>query len=153
VQGPAALIRDQIRLVPARGLGDHCPVTGWKFSDAWFATAVAIQDRPCDLAGVIEAGDALDHSIFTHEEIQQAVRRLVGTGLLRVCDDGTFDLTPTGQELLGRRRGEWFHQIDSVLGLLRKVPVHEAAWSITEEAVRSAYLAYVQSGDPDTRGP
>jgi hypothetical protein len=53
-------------------MSDHCPVTGWKFSDAWFATAVAIQDTPCNLTDVIAAGDALDHAIFTHEEIQQA---------------------------------------------------------------------------------
>jgi hypothetical protein len=142
-----------IRTVPVQDMSDHCPVTGWKFSDAWFATAVAIQDTPCNLAGVIAAGDALDHAIFTHEEIQQAVRRLLGAGLLWVSDDGKFGLTPTGRDLLGRRKGEWFHQVDSVLGLLRNVPVDELAWSITEEEVRSAYLTYMQSGEPDTRGP
>ncbi len=126
-------------------MGDHWPVTDWEFSDAWFATAVAIQDTPSGLAGVIAAGDALDHGIFT---------RFPGAGLLWVSDDGRFGLTPAGRDLLGRRKGGWFQQVDSVRGLLlRNVPVDELAWSITEEEVRSAYLAYVQSGDPDTCGP
>jgi hypothetical protein len=128
-------------------------VTGWEFADAWFATAVAIQECPCDLTDVIAAGDAIDHAIFTREAIQQAVSRLVGAGLLWVSDDGKFALTSTGADLLERRQGGLFEQVDSVLDLLREVPVKEVAWSLTEEAVRSAYVAYMQSGDPDTHGP
>jgi hypothetical protein len=128
-------------------------VTDWEFADAWLATAVAVQDQPCDLTGVIAAGDALNHAIFLREEIEQAVRRLVGAGLLRVSDDGNFSLTSAGADLVGRRQGGWFEQIDSVLEVLRQIPVEEGAFSLPDEAVRSAYLEYMQSGDPDTRGP
>jgi hypothetical protein len=129
-------------------------MTDWEFADAWFATAVAIQDNPCDLADVIAAGDAIDHAIFTREEIQQAVSRLVGAGLLEVSGDGRFALTSAGADLLQWRQGGLVEQVDSILELLREeVPVEEVAWSLTEEAVHSAYLAYMRSGDPDTRGP
>jgi hypothetical protein len=128
-------------------------VTDWEFADAWFATAVAIQENPCDLASVIAAGDAIDHAIFTREEIQQAVSRLVGAGLLLVSDDGKFALTSAGADRLERRQGGLIEQVDSALELLREVPVEEVAWSITEDAVRSAYVSYMQSGDPDTHGP
>jgi hypothetical protein len=139
---------------PSRGMGDRWPVTEWEFADAWFATAVASQQNPCDLADVIAAGDAIDHAIFTREEIQQAVSRLAGAGLLEVSDDGRFALTSAGADLLERRQGGLFEQVDSVLELLREeIPVEEVAWSVTEEAVRSAYVAYMHSGDLDTRGP
>jgi len=128
-------------------------MTDWEFADAWFATAVAIQKKPCELADVIAAGDAIDHAIFTREEIEVAVSRLVGAGLLWISDDGKFALTPAGADLLERRQGGLFEQVDSTLELLREVPVEEVAWSLTEEAVRSAYVSYMQSGDPDTHGP
>jgi hypothetical protein len=128
-------------------------VTDWEFADAWVATAVAIQETPCDLAAVIAAGDALNHAILLREEIEQAVSRLVGADLLWISDDGKFGLTLTGQNLLGRRQGGWFEQVDSTLELLREIPVEEVAFSLTDETVRAAYAEYRQSGDPDTRGP
>jgi hypothetical protein len=128
-------------------------VSDWEFADAWVATAVAIQETPCDLAAVIAAGDALNHAILLREEIEQAVSRLVGAGLLWISDDGKFGLTSTGQNLLGRRQGGWFEQVDSTLELLREIPVEEVAFSLTDETVRAAYAEYRQSGDPDTRGP
>jgi len=95
-------------------------------------------------------GDALDHAIFTRERSSKRCAGYWAPGLLWVSDDGKFGLTPTGRDLLGRRKGEWFRQVDSVLGLLRN---GRLAWSITEEEVRSAYVSYMQSGEPDTRGP
>ena len=134
-------------------MGDHWPVIVWEFSDAWFATAVAIQDTPSDLAGVIAAGDALNHAIFTCDEIQQVVRRLLGASLLWVSDDGRFGLTPSGRALL---------EGAGVAGCNRSIPFLSCCTTSRSTSlrgasprgeVRCAWLIYMQGGDPDTRGP
>jgi hypothetical protein len=117
-------------------------VNDWQFSDAWFATAVAWCGGR-DLSHVIGAADALNHDILTRHDIQQAVGRLVGSGVLAVRGD-RFMLTESGEALLKQRRGRAIEQAESVLDLLMTVPLRDAGWALTEEEWRSAYEAYVQ---------
>lgn len=115
----------------------------WDFSDAWFLTAVGINGRrPKSLDRVIATADALNHSILTHAEVQQAVRRLNGGGLLQVEPDGRFAVTAQGRDLVAKRRGSFFEQTGSVLRLLEDLPISETDWSIEPSAVQTAFETY-----------
>lgn len=118
--------------------------TGWDFADAWFAVAVGPGPRPRTLTEVIAAGDACNHSIFTHAEIEQAVSRLMGSGLLEVTADHHFQLTNEGRRLVARRRGGIFEQAPNALKLLARVPLRPTEWTIEPATVQEAFEQYRQ---------
>jgi hypothetical protein len=114
----------------------------WESSDAWFATALAwCGSRRPDLTDVIAAGDVINHSILSRAEIQQAVRRLLGAGLLDVSED-RFVLTRAGRALVRKRTGQAVEQMRSVQALLASQPLVETPWSISAADVDSAYERY-----------
>ena len=56
----------------------------WYDADAWFFMSVcALMPTGGNLQQVIAVGDAINHSVFNHDEIEGAVQRLVGSGLIR----------------------------------------------------------------------
>ncbi|MFL6154898.1 MAG: hypothetical protein ACJ72D_02320 [Marmoricola sp.] len=72
---------------------------GWDLGDAWVFAAIGSRRQPCTLADVIAAGDRLNHAILTEDELETALGRLAGAGLVRVFDDWTFELTDDGSSL------------------------------------------------------
>lgn len=58
------------------------------WSDAWlmYSILAALRRGDASLMDVIEAGDAINHAIFTTEEINGGVERLVRAGLVTVSD-------------------------------------------------------------------
>jgi hypothetical protein len=111
-------------------------------SDAWFATALAwCGTRKPDLTDVIAAGDVINHSILNRAEIQQAVRRLRGAGLLDLSGD-RFVLTRAGRGLLRKRSGRGVEQMRSVLTLLASRPLTQTPWAINSAEVDAAYQRY-----------
>jgi DNA-binding PadR family transcriptional regulator len=117
-------------------------VEKWTTSDAWFAAALATIGEPTTLDRIIEAGDAINHAIFTPTEIQQAVRRLEGSGLVEVTPDREFQLTAKGQALLDRRKGGLVGQVGSVHELLNRIEARSTDWTIDDAGVHAAYLQY-----------
>jgi hypothetical protein len=115
----------------------------WAFADAWVLTAVAISQRPCSLTEMVETADGINHAILLDGEVEGAVGRLLGSGLLDVTPELAFDLTPTGSALVSRRQGSLFAQVDSVLSLLASVAVHDHEFALPPGAMREAVGAYL----------
>ncbi len=136
---PSAVGLDSVIAMPGDDL--------WTRSDAWFAAAVASCGGRASLKEVIGAGDAINHAIFMRSEIEQAVRRLAGAGLLEAQPGPTFELTQEGAALLARRTGGMIGQTNSVMKLLREIPVPRLAdtWSLDDDQVDEAYRAYIKS--------
>lgn len=91
----------------------------WVFADAWIFTAIGMAPPPCDLSQLVRAADGTNHAIVLDDEVESALGKLRGAGLLLINDDWTFELTETGRALFARRRGNQFSQVDSVTKLLR----------------------------------
>jgi hypothetical protein len=122
-------------------------VTGeveWTFGDAWFAAAVATSQQPASLDDIIGAGDAINHAIFTNEEIVHAVQLLVGSGLMEAKPTNSFKLTSVGHQLLNRRRGGLIGQTASVQRLLRTVVPQTVPWTIDASQIASATERYLR---------
>ena len=69
---------------------------GWVFADTWVLAAIGVYQRPCTLLEVIGAADWINHAVLVEDEVQSALGKLAGAGLVRVYDGWTFDLTDEG---------------------------------------------------------
>jgi hypothetical protein len=81
------------------------PDRAWVFADAWVLAAIGGYDRPCSLPEVIAAADWINHAILLAGEVETALSRLTGAGLVRVLDDWTFELTDDGTEVWSEGAG------------------------------------------------
>ena len=68
----------------------------WDFADAWVLAAIGGYRRPCTLADLIAAADMINHAILLETELEDALGRLTGAGLVRVFEDWTFEVTDDG---------------------------------------------------------
>ena len=60
----------------------------WTWSDAWVLTAAYVTGgNPADLSDVVAAGDHINHSIFTVDELEHAFSRLTAVGLAEIDGD------------------------------------------------------------------
>ncbi|GAA4716979.1 hypothetical protein [Phytohabitans rumicis] len=130
----------------------------WARSDAWIFVSVVIGGgsgrhlrspntrRPegVPLAEVLATAEHLHQSIPGRDEVETAIRRLLGAGLVSVTE-GFFRLTPTGETLWRTRpRSGLSSTVDTMLGILnRSRQPGTATWSLSEDdygaAVRSAF--------------
>jgi hypothetical protein len=117
--------------------------SGWAFADAWVLTAVGISQRPCSLTELVAIADGINHAILLEAEVEGAVGKLLGSGLLHVTPDLSFDLTPKGSALIARRHGSLFTQVDSVLSLLASVTARHQEFSLPPGAMQEAADAYL----------
>src|SRR3954454_18233191 len=88
---------------PARG----CPEGAWVRPDARvLATArlTGTPDAPAALPDLIANADAVFHFIPSADELEGALSRLIGAGLVTVGDLG-IAVEPLGRELVARARG------------------------------------------------
>jgi formylglycine-generating enzyme required for sulfatase activity len=84
----------------------------WHRNDAWIFVSAVIAERlerdralhaalpvtGASLADVLAAADFLHQSVPTREELEQALRRLAGAGLLTI-DDDLVVVAPAGEQL------------------------------------------------------
>jgi hypothetical protein len=75
------------------------PDRSWVFADAWVLAAIGGYARPCSLPELIAVADWINHAILLAAEVETALGKLAGAGLVRVLDDWTFELTDEGMEL------------------------------------------------------
>ena len=115
----------------------------WVFADAWVLTAIAVSTRPCSLTELVAAGDMLNHALLLDAEVDSALGKLLGSGLLKVTTDLDFELTPEGAALVERRRGGLFSQVESVLSLLGAVPASHQKFALPPGAMQRAVDAYL----------
>jgi hypothetical protein len=132
---------------------------GWNWSDAWVFVSVVIAGgagrhlrspttrRPegVPLADLLATADRLRQAIPERREVEAAVRRLIGAGLVSVTD-GFFRLTPAGENLWRTRpRTALASAVDTIYGVLsRSRQPGSASWTLDEAdysaAVRAAIL-------------
>jgi hypothetical protein len=75
------------------------PGTDWNFADGWVFAAIASNRARCSLADLIASADWINHAILNGRELEDALGRLTGAGLVRVFEDWTFELTDDGTTL------------------------------------------------------
>jgi hypothetical protein len=113
----------------------------WSKSDGWVAGAIAWASArgEVELSQVIGAVDGLNRIIITRAELEQAIRRLCGAGLLAV-EGETFRLTTAGEALTAPVEGERW--LPGIFTRLLRVPFAEAEWNLDDEVYKAALAAY-----------
>jgi hypothetical protein len=120
----------------------------WRLTDAWIFVSLVIASgagrhrrsastrRPegVRLADVLSTADHLRQSIPARDEVEAAVRRLAGAGLITVTD-GWFRVTPAGEQLWRTRpHGGLATTVDTVHGVLNRGHAPGAAdWTLGED--------------------
>ena len=139
---------------------------GWRWTDAWIFVSLVIASgagrhrrsattrRPegVRLADVLSTADHLNNSIPERHEVEDAVRRLLGAGLVSVSD-GWFRITPDGERLWRTRPSAGLATtVDTVQGVLsRRHTPGTAAWSLDEDDHAAAVQEYVVRSIPSPR--
>ncbi|MEV0394373.1 hypothetical protein [Polymorphospora rubra] len=129
----------------------------WRWTDAWIFVSVVIAGgagrhlraptsrRPegIRLADVLSTADHLNRAIPEREDVETAVRRLAGAGLISV-DDGWFRLTPNGETLWRTRpRSGLATAVDTIHGALnRRHAPGDADWALDEREHARAVHEY-----------
>ncbi|GIF48635.1 hypothetical protein DFJ67_8162 [Asanoa ferruginea] len=134
---------------------------GWRRSDAWIFVAVVMANgagrhmrsattrRPegVRLADVLSMADHLRQSLPDRREVEEAVRRLTGAGLITV-GDGWFRVTPAG-EVLWRARPVGMGAVDSLFARLQRRPLPvDADWTLDDADHAAAILEYAGRVEP-----
>jgi hypothetical protein len=102
-------------------------------------------DVPAGLLDLIANADAVFHFIPTADEVEGALSRLVGAGLVAIGDLG-IAVEPLGRELLARVRGaaggDPMARVRNLLALLEHVPTEPVPWSLDREVYEAVTLEY-----------
>jgi hypothetical protein len=132
-------------------------VDGWHWNDAWIFVAAVIAERlerdralhaalpvmGASLADVLAAADFLHHSVPSRADLQEAVRRLAGAGLITI-DDDLVEIAPAGEQLWRTRP---FSGLSSAVVTLqaqlnRATAPGDADWSLDEKTYNAAVREY-----------
>src|SRR5688572_19487464 len=102
----------------------------WSKSDSWVAAAIAWASASgeVNLYRTILGVDGLNKVLITRTELEQAIRRLCGAGLL-VVEGETFRLTAAGEALTACDEG--VHSgapIPTIFTRLERMPFAEREW-------------------------
>lgn len=131
----------------------------WVIGDARVLATIRVTgtfERPASLLDLIAACDAMQHLILGADEIEHAVRYLVGADLIAVGGDG-FAATPAGRRLVARARGrpggDPAARMESLLRLLEPIAVVPIDWTLDRRAYRAVTLDYQHSVWETFRAP
>jgi hypothetical protein len=132
-------------------------VGGWHWNDAWIFVSSVIAERlerdralhaalpvtGASLADVLAAADFLHHSVPSRDELEEAVRRLAGAGLL-VVEDDLVEVAPAGEQLWRTRP---FSGLSSAVLTLqtqlnRASTPGESDWELDETTYNAAVREY-----------
>jgi formylglycine-generating enzyme required for sulfatase activity len=137
----------------------HCDMGAgdWHWNDAWIFVSAVIAERlerdralhaalpvtGASLADVLAAADFLHHSVPSRSELEEAVRRLAGAGLLTV-DDDLVEVAPAGEQLWRTRP---FSGLSSAVVTLqtqlnRAATPGESDWKLDEKTYNAAVREY-----------
>jgi len=130
---------------------------GWHWNDAWVFVSTVIAERlerdralhaalpvtGAGLADVLAAADFLHHSVPTRLELEEAVRRLAGAGLI-VVDDDLIEVAPAGEQLWRTRP---FSGLSSAVMTLqaqlnRSSSPGQSDWTLDERTYATAVREY-----------
>ena len=102
----------------------------WAFADTWLLAAIGVYQRPCTLVEVIGAADWINHAVLLEDEVESALGKLTGAGLVRIYEGWTFELTDEGASL-------WSEGVRDLQGQLELI---EAQLSAFEPGTRPVKL-------------
>ncbi|MFC0504537.1 hypothetical protein [Micromonospora costi] len=139
---------------------------GWHWSDAWIFVSLVIASgagrhrrapssrRPegVRLTDVLSTADHLNRAIPRRDEVEAAVRRLLGAGLVSVSE-GWFRITAEGERLWRSRPSAGLATtVDTVQGVLsRRHTPGSADWSLDEADHAAAVQEYLVRSIPTPR--
>ncbi|MBU2665720.1 hypothetical protein KOI35_19610 [Actinoplanes bogorensis] len=129
----------------------------WLWNDAWIFVSAVIAERlerdralhaalpmaGASLADVLAAADFLHHAVPSRAELEEAVRRLAGAGLI-VVEDDLVEVAPAGEQLW---RSRPFSGLSSAVMTLqaqlnRAAEPGDADWSLDEQTYNAAVREY-----------
>ena len=120
----------------------------WVMADAVVLATARLsgtRERPADLPDLIANADAVFHLIPSAAEIEGALGRLLGAGLISVGEHGIV-VEPRGRELVARSRGtdrgDPMERVSSLLALLERVPTDPVPWDVDREVYEAVTLEY-----------
>lgn len=123
----------------------------WVLSDAIVLATARLSgthEVPAGLPELIANADAVFHFIPTADEIEGALSRLVGAGLVSVGDLG-IAVERLGRELVARARGgpegDPMLRVHSLLALLEHIPTDPVPWFLDREVYEAVTLEYRHS--------
>jgi hypothetical protein len=86
----------------------------WDFADTWVLAAIGVYQRPCTLLEVIGAADWVNHAVLLADEVESALGKLTGAGLVRIYEEWTFELTDEGASLWSEGAGDLQGQLQLI---------------------------------------
>lgn len=102
-------------------------------------------DRPARLQDLIANADAVFHLIPSAADIEGALGRLLGAGLITIAEHG-IAVEPLGRELVARARGadrgDPMERVHSLLALLEHVPTDPVPWDLDRQVYEAVTLEY-----------
>jgi len=120
----------------------------WALGDAVVLATARLSgthERPAGLPDLIANADAVFHLIPSAGEIEGALGRLLGAGLISVGEAGIV-VEQHGRELVARARGsadgDPMSRVRSLLALLEHVPTAPVPWKLDREVYEAVTLEY-----------
>lgn len=136
-----------VRMPEAEPLAD----ARWILTDAVVLATARLSgthERPAGLPDVIANADAVFHLIPSAIDIEGALGRLLGAGLISVGELG-ISVEPLGRELVARARGcadgDPMARVRSLLALLEHVPTEPVPWQLDRQVYEAVTLEYRHS--------
>ena len=98
------------------------------WSDVWLlqAVAMAARKKPASLSDIVARGDAIQHAIFTFEELSCGLRKLIAARLV-VFEGDRFQIVPSFVPIyvrLEKRARSWTGNNDAVARFLKSISPH-----------------------------
>ena len=123
----------------------------WVLTDAVVLATARLSgtpQRPAGLPDLIANADAVFHLIPSAAEIEGALGRLLGAGLISVGELGIV-VEQHGRELVARARGglggDPMARVRSLLALLEHVPTEPVPWELDRQVYEAVTLEYRHS--------
>src|SRR4051794_1071982 len=127
---------------------EGCADPVWVLSDAVVLATARLSgthDAPASLPELIANADAVFHFIPTADEIEGALSRLLGAGLVTVGNLG-IAVEPFGRELLARARGgrdgDPMIRVQHLLALMEHIPTEPVPWYLDREVYEAVAVEY-----------
>jgi hypothetical protein len=123
----------------------------WSWTDAWLLTAACMTDEnPVSLRSLFAAGDAVNHALFTDEELNTGMTKLTAAGLADWNGEAIV-LSDAGINLYDQAAGKTRYMLqamENVESALRQIPLDESGIAPVElppSATLEAMTLYQQS--------
>jgi len=117
-------------------------MSGWESTDGLVIAAVGGHGRPCSLVEVIAATDRINHLIPSEDQLEGALGRLAGAGLLRVFEGWTFELTDDGMMVWSDLDGDLAARLKEVERHLTNFQPGTGSVELPRDAMKNAVEEY-----------